>query len=47
MTDAHGPQDTGPSATTQGLRKSLLHKADDIFRGGYWKVNLAQGPCRQ
>ena len=30
---AHGPQNTGPSATTQGLRKSLLYKVDDIFRG--------------
>ncbi len=29
---AHGPQNTGPSATTQGLRKSLLYKVDDIFR---------------
>ncbi len=31
--NAHGPQDTVPGAATQGSCKSLLNKADDIFRG--------------
>ena len=40
MDDAHGPQNTGPQIPTQGLRKSLLNKADDIFRGDTQKKSL-------